>query len=302
MKQNLTNNAFRLSKGFTGSFYILAAAVLWSTGGVFIKIIPADPLVIAFFRALIAGLALLPISNLNKIKLSKKNLGYFLGYIISFTWMICSFVTATKLTAAANAVVLQYTAPLFIFLCSVFTGREVLNWRNCLPMLFILAGIMLFLLEPAKGSSFMGNLLGISSGVVFATMTVFLSRLNSMGIGLVSITNFVAALIISPFLKNIDQVFSFNLSAWLALFYLGVIQIALAYIFYSKGLKEVTPLRATMITLMEAVLNPVWVFFFLGEIPSNYALLGSIFILGAVICDVVLRYCAKNVPQKEISV
>jgi drug/metabolite transporter (DMT)-like permease len=268
-----------------GSFYVVGAAVLWSTAGILIKKISIEPLMIVFCRSLVAGMVLLPFSNYRSLRFSKE----LLGYIISFTWLVCAFVSATKLTAAANAIMLQYTAPLFIFIFGLFFGREKRYSQNVIPLCLILIGIICFLSEPVKGSSLIGNLIGISSGAAFAIMTILLRRLNSLGMALISISNIAAAIIILPFLENISGLADISSGTWMILLYLGAFQLGLSYVLYVRGLKEMTPLRATILSLTEALLNPIWVMAFLGEVPSVYAVIGSIFILGAVISDVLLK-------------
>jgi drug/metabolite transporter (DMT)-like permease len=112
---------------------------------------------------------------------------------------------------------------------------------------------------------------------------------NSLGMALISISNIAAAIIILPFLENISGLADISSGTWMILLYLGAFQLGLSYVLYVRGLKEMTPLRATILSLTEALLNPIWVMAFLGEVPSVYAVIGSIFILGAVISDVLLK-------------
>lgn len=277
-----------------GMSAVLIAAVLWSTGGLFVKKIPLDPLTIVCIRSAIAGITLLPFLNIKKISFNK----YLLGYIIGFTWLVITFVSATKLTSAANAIVLQYTAPLYLFICGVFKGDIKANIRAVIPMVLIFLGICSFFFEPNTGSNIIGNLLGVSSGVALTLMSVFLHKLRETpAVGLVCFANLSASLLLLPFLPDYSAIAGINLEGWLALIYLGIFQIGLANVFYARGLKKVKPLQATVLSLTEAVLNPVWVAVFIGEIPSPYGLAGALFILSAVLLDSYIKINEEKKTQ-----
>lgn len=282
---------------FIGPAYILAAAFLWSTSGLFIKKVPADPLFITAARSAIAGLTLLPFLRLRKVELSKP----LLGYILAFAWMVSSFVTANKLTAAANVIALQYTSPLYLFIYTIITKKEKLNLRNALPMFCIVLGISFFLLEPNQGSGSLGNLLAISSGIAMAAATFFLHQLRlSSGIMVVCLSNLSTAILILPFIPSLKEGLTLGLTGWLSLLYLGAFQIGLANVLFSKGLRYVSVLNASVLSLTEAVYNPIWVYLFLGEKPSKYGFLGGVVILAAVAINLKLR--SDEEKKKKIEV
>lgn len=269
-----------------GMIYVLTAAVLWSTGGLFIKRIPVDPLTIVCLRAAIASLTLLPLVRLKELRFNK----YLVGYIFGFSWLVITFVSATKLTSAANAIALQYTAPLYLFIFAAIKKELRVSWQNLTPILLIFVGICSFLLEPQEGSNLLGNALAISSGVALALMTLFLSRLKEApAISLVSLSNLSVAVLVLPFLPDYSVIAGIDLIGWVSLVYLGTIQIALAYIFFIQGTKVVNPLQATVLALAEAILNPIWVALFWGEIPSLQGLIGAAFIMAAVLADVYFK-------------
>lgn len=279
-----------MKSSYRGAIYILGAALLWSTGGLFIKKIEAEPLVIATLRAGIAGLGLLPFAKFEKISLNR----YLIGYIVTSTWLVAAFVSATKLTAAANAIALQNTAPLFLFIYSLLKREIKPGIKKTIPMFFIFLGICAFLLEPNKGSTLTGNIIAISSGAAFASMTYFLRLLASGGVALVSISNLATAFLLTPFIIQAEKVPEISLMGWAALTYLGVFQIGLAYVFYARGMKETEPIKASILALSEAVLNPVWVMLFIGEVPTGYGLVGIVLILGAVVINTGLNTEAKR--------
>lgn len=286
-----------MSTTVKGIIYVLMATVLWSTGGLFIKKVPADPLLISGVRSAVAGLALLPFLRLKEIRFNK----YLLGYFLAFPMLMITFVTATKLTSAANAIALQYTAPIYLFLFNLVTGKEKPVFRNTAPMVLIVVGIGIFLREPSQGTSFLGNLLALASGVAFAASAYFVRQINTASpMGLVSISNLAAAVLILPF-APVGQIFTIDTAGLFSLFYLGAFQIGLANVSYVNGLRYMEPLRATVLALAEAVLNPIWVFFFIGEAPSSFALIGSVFILGAIVLDVYLRLQPASLEDIDLS-
>jgi len=269
-----------------GIFFVLTAAVLWSTGGLFIKKIPVDPLTIVCLRAAIAGLTLASFLRLKQIRFTR----YLVGYIFAFSWLVISFVTATKLTSAGNAIALQYTAPLYLYIYGVWKKEIRVTGQTLAPILFIFFGICSFLAEPNQGSNFVGNMVAISSGMALALMTTFLHRMEGTpAISLTSLSNLATALLVLPFLPDYSVLGSIDSEGWLSLLYLGVIQIGLAYVCFVNGVKYVNPLQATVLALAEAILNPVWVALFWGEIPSKQGLIGAAFIMTAVLADTFLK-------------
>ncbi|GAB4118039.1 MAG: DMT family transporter [Candidatus Caldatribacteriota bacterium] len=289
-----------MSQDTKGRLLVLCAAFLWSTSSLFIKKIPAHPLFITFARAAIAGLTLLPFIQLKRIRLNK----YFFGYMIIYTITVSTFVIANKLTTAANVIALQYTAPLYLLIYTIFTKKEILGYHNTIPIIFVTIGISLFLMEPNQASTSLGNIIALSSGMAMAIGVVFLHLLsNQSAVEIVSLTNLGTALLILPFIPStVSTISSLGIKYWFYLFYLGAIQIGLAYLLFTNGLKYITPLNASIITLTEAIFNPLWVFFFLGEKPSIYGLVGGIIILASVASDALLRRKIQKVKYLKIRI
>ncbi|MDK2986122.1 MAG: hypothetical protein PWQ96_1766 [Clostridia bacterium] len=275
-----------MDKVISGPRSIALAAVLWSTGGVLIKILPLDPIIIAALRSWFAGIALLPFIRPKELKINFE----LIALIISYAWLSVSFVAATKWTAAANAIALQSTAPLWVFMAILIKSKKF-SWKEALPVGIIAAGIIVFLLEPAVGTSTLGNLVGLNCGIAFAITTTLLQRAGGVnGTGIISICNLMAAPLIwmlAP--TKLFSVFEIDIKAWVLLFCLGVFQLGLGYIFYNRGLKTTTAQKATMLALLEPVLNPVWVFIFASEIPTIYGLLGEALIISGLLADAIIN-------------
>ena len=272
-----------------GTALIILTALLWSTGGAAIKYVPADALTVAALRCLIAGLVFLPLARPRKLKPSPRLL--LLG--ASYTLMTASFVIANKWTTALNAVAIQYTAPLWLFAGAAALGAVKLSLRRLAPMLLIAAGIAVFLQEPKTGSSLAGNLVALVSGVGFALVILSFRLLREeRNYSLVSFANLFAALVLLPAMiatGGARQLAALPASGWLGLVYLGAVQIGLAYTLYAAGLKRVTALRASTLSLIEPVLSPVWTFLLLREVPTSYGIFGAALIILAILSDLRLN-------------
>ncbi|MBN2879224.1 MAG: DMT family transporter [Clostridia bacterium] len=269
-----------------GRLYIFIAAVIWSMGGFLIKNIDASPAFIALGRSAIAGVFLSPFIRFKKIKNIKKLI--FLS--LSYSTCLTTFVISTKLTAAANAIAIQYSSPLFLFL-GLWLYRKKLDTRKVVPMILILLGIISFLLEPVTGSNMSGNLLALVSGIAFAfVIYLFGFDYGISGIGLTALLNILIvpfAAIVVPW-KNV--LYPTDLKSILCLAILGIVQIGISYVFFYEGRKKVTSLDASILTLIEPVLNPIWVFILLSEKPTVYAFFGMSLILLAQLLNTYLEY------------
>lgn len=274
---------------------ILAAALIWSTGGCFIKYIPLEPALIASARALIAGITLLPFLRPSKLKSTWEVPAVILSYVVMST----SFVIANKWTTAANAIVIQYTMPLWIFAFGLAAGSVKPTGRRLAPMLAIAAGIVLFLLEsPTSPTSAVGNLVALVSGVGFASVTLFFRRLRDLhGPSIVCLCNLATGFCAAPLVHDYSAIFSLTPTGWLALIVLGSVQIGCSYILYAAGLRRVKPLRAATVSLIEPILNPLLVFLLLHEVPSRLGIAGAITILGAIVLDLRLNSGEDEQPK-----
>jgi drug/metabolite transporter (DMT)-like permease len=257
--------------------YLLATAVLWSFGGVLIKWVDLTPMAIAGWRSAIAvPLLVLCFRSAVRITWSK----YQIAGAICYAATVCLFVAATKLTSAANAILLQYTAPIYIALASAYFLNERIRWYDWSAIVVVLSGMVLFFFDTLGSGSFTGNLLAIASGVSFAGLIISLRKQKEASpLSSVLLGNLLTALVGLPFmfLKMPDM------TGWAGLLLLGIFQLGLSYVFYAAAIKRVTAIEGILIPILEPVLNPVWVFLFLGEMPGQWALIGGLIIVGAVL-------------------
>lgn len=261
-------------KGLTA---VLIAAILWSSGGLFIKLITLTPMQISFFRCLIAAITFYIIFG-NKVKTLNR-----LSILNSFFYaaVLTSYVLATKLTTAANAIFLQSTAPIYVLIFEPLINKTHYEKINIITILICIGGMFLFFMGELSPGHLEGNLIALFSGIMFAAFFLGM-RKNQPVYQVPSIFwgNIIVALICVPFLLSIQQINSSDL--WMVSF-LGVFQIAVAYAFFSFGLSRVLAVEASIISMFEPVFNPVWVYLGYGEIPSTYAIIGGIIIITVII-------------------
>ncbi|WP_296559404.1 DMT family transporter [uncultured Acetobacterium sp.] len=263
-----------MGKNTQGTLYVLMAMVLFSTGGLFIKLIDANAFTITFGRALIAGLIFLPMIQWKKIKFSK----YYVGLIVAYCYLCVIFVLTTKMTTAANAIILQCTAPLWLYLFYVVKGKKITK-RDLIPRLFILLGIIVILSASDDGNAW-GDLLALTNGIAYAVVQYLLDKDYPISdASIVGLNNLWLGLVILLTMSNQLDFSGISVYGWLGLIYLGIFQIGIAYLFFSGGVRLISPLKASMLALAEPILNPIFVFFFVGETPSFLSLTGFAIIL-----------------------
>jgi drug/metabolite transporter (DMT)-like permease len=214
---------------------VAAAALLWSSGGLFIKLAPMPALAVACGRSLIAGVFYLLLLRPNLRAARWTTAAAYAGCIVSF-------VTATKLTTAANAIFLQYTAPAYVLLLSPFVLRERLRAIDLWSVLLSLLGLSLFFLDKVEAGQTLGNVLGIVSGVFFAFNIVLLRRDQGDALSSMTLGNLIAAAVTLPFALRSLPAVATPLGAGVLL-YLGIVQLGLAYWLFARGVRRVPQQR-----------------------------------------------------------
>ena len=266
---------------------LLLAALLWSLGGVLIKSIDWHPMAIAGGRSAIAIPLILAWMGWPRFTFTKAQIGGAIGYALT----VALFVFATRMTTAANAIFLQYTAPIYV----AIIGRWYLGERalriDWLVIGVALSGIALFFVDQLTVAGFWGNIVALGSGLAFATVALFL-RKEREGSPLTAILlgNIIVAVAGLPFM--ITAPLGSGDGWWLLL--LGVLQLGVPYVLYSIAIKHVTALEATLIPLVEPVLNPLWVMLALGERPGPWAIVGALLVLGAVLARGAMMICGRR--------
>lgn len=259
-----------------GLLAVFVAAVLWSSGGLLIKLITLTPMQISFFRSSVAAITF-------AIIFRKKILQYnWLTVLNSFFYagVLVFYVIAMKKTTAANAIFLQSTAPIYVLIFEPIINKTVYDKSNIITIGISFLGMILFFLGDLTPGQLEGNVFGLMAGILFAAFFLGMKKndkkyqQSSIFLG-----NIIVALIALPFIFAIDELTFSDL--WMVSF-LGVFQVAIAYAFFSFGLKRVFAVEASIISMFEPVLNPFWVFIGYGEVPSTYAIIGGVIIITAI--------------------
>ena len=267
-----------------GAALVALAALLWSTSGLFIKVLPLGALQIAFARSLVAALTIAAVVKLRGGQPFPRPDLLSLACATSYIGVLIFFVAATKLTTAANAIFLQFSAPIYlVFLEPWVTGRA-LHGRDLAAVGLCLGAMGLFFVGRLGPGTLSGNLLGVASGLCLALFSLTLKlqrqrRPEADPISAIILGNMLVAVLCAPVAL---RGFSLTLSQAGILLYLGVFQIGIAYLLFNAGMRHLTATAAVVTGTLEAVLNPVWVFLGMGERPSAWALLGGLMILGTI--------------------
>lgn len=256
-------------------------AVMWSIGGIFIKLISWNPFLITGVRSVIAALILGGYMFVSKtpVRLTKYSLGAGIGLSASCIF----FVMANKMTTAANAIVLQYTAPIFILLMSAFLFKQKLHKREIIVVAITMCGIVLFFLDQLSPGNVLGNIFGILAGVFLALMFVMVGQGgedDSIRMSGILFAHCIASALGVPI--GLAMTTS---TTGLEIFYvviLGVFQLGIPYLLYTVASRNCPPLACSLIGMLEPLFNPVWVAIFVGEIPGAFALAGAVIIIAVV--------------------
>lgn len=263
----------RLSSHQSGIVAVVLAAIVWSTGGLFIKLLPFAPLTILFYRSLFAATLFAVVFRRKVLRLN----GTTLLVSIFYALLMLSFVVSTKLTTAANSIFLQYTAPIYVLLLEPVLFRIPLERINIWTIVVCTLGMVLFFLGDLQVGDMTGNWIALGSGVLLAAM-LLTQRRNAPERHESSIFwgNVIMLLIGFPsFLQSTAP----TPTEWTMLAFLGLIQIGVGFMLFTYGLKRVLAIEGSLLAMLEPILNPVWVFLGYGELPSRYAMLGGVVII-----------------------
>lgn len=265
-------------------------AVLWSTAGIFIKRIPWNPLVISGWRSFFAAGVIALYMKRAGLRFRLNRAAVFSG--ISLTGTLLAFVCANKLTTAANAIMLQYTSPVFILIFSAVFLKQKLRRSDMAAVAAALCGIALFFLDHLSPGGLLGNCIAIFAGMCVAVTYLTAgntdpdTRMSGILLG-----HLIAAAVGVP----LTAVFFVPLTApaVCSILALGILQLGIPYVLCGLALKNCPPLACSLIGMLEPLLNPVWVFLFSGEAPGFFALIG-----GAVVVASVTAWCTHSLkPQ-----
>ena len=292
-----------------GVLFVLGAALAWSTGGLGVKLVDAPAPTIAGYRALFAALVLAVAVAAHAERVGLGTLAAFRalvrrpllwGAAVGYAVMVVSFVVAAKITTAANAILLQYTAPIYVALLSWPLLRERVRWWDGAAVLLSLGGMALFFRDQVSSSARTGDLIAILGGFGFAALPLQLRldqrRLEAGGeadprlaaaapLFACLLGNVLALVVTSPWMVGAPPA---GARSWLVVAALGVVQIGLAYVLYGVGVRRLRAVESMLVSTLEPLLAPVWVLLGTGERPGRNALVGGAVIVATVTAQGVL--------------
>ncbi len=251
----------------------------------FIKLLPLDPWVISFYRSLIAGITIIIVSAFKKKKVNYSFDPISLYCIVTYSGILILFVIATKITTAANAIFLQFSAPIYLVILEPVFLKTKFDKKSLIAVVVCLGGMALFFFGKLEPGNMLGNVLAICSGICFALFSLFLKWKKQVHktedtISNVILGNLLVAVICLPVIFSHLMLSGSQL---LILLYLGAVQIGISYMIYNEGLKHVSATQSMITGMLEAVFNPIWVFLSVGEKPSVFAMAGAAIILSAIL-------------------
>ena len=268
-----------MKKESIGTVEMLICALLWSIAGIFIKLIPWNGFAIAGMRSLIAGLTMLVYVRIKKYRLSinKKTLSAGLFTALVYT----CFAVSNKLTTAANAIVLQFTSPVFIVVLSALIYKQRVRRRDMTVVILTLLGIALFFLDQLRPGYIAGNFVAIGAGLFMAMMFILVGDLEPEArFSAIIIGQGLTFLFGLPFILAQPPVFTPVITT--AILTLGIFQLGISYILYVNASKYCPPLVCCLLGALEPLLNPVWVAIFDGERPGIWALIGGVIVVASI--------------------
>ena len=253
---------------------MVGASLCFSTGGLLIKMIPWNPLAINGTRTLIGGIliGLFILFTKHKLVFSKT---VFLG-AICMAGVTTLFTIANKITTAGNAVLLQYTAPVWIIILMTLFFRKRPKRIEVFTIVIVMIGIGCFFFESLSSGGLVGDLFALLSGICYAGM--FLINQFEEGDALSSIFfgQLACGLVFSPMVMRET---AFSAQIWCCILTLGIVQVGLAYILFSFGTKYTDPVTASVINSIEPILNPVLVAVFYGERLGKLSIAGAVIVI-----------------------
>jgi drug/metabolite transporter (DMT)-like permease len=250
----------------------------------FIKILTLNAFQISFYRSFIAAITLLIISFVKNKKVKFEFDKFTILASVFYAGILIFFVIANKLTTSANAIFLQFTAPIYLLFLEPFFLKTKFRRKDLITIIICISGMVLFFMGKLDIGNIYGNLIAILTGICFAMFTLFIKWKKTLGNEntIISIIygNILVGLICFPLIFN-DIVISS--AQFYILLYMGVVQIGISYFIFNVGIKYVSATEAMIIGMLEAIFNPVWVFFGVGEVPATTAVIGGVIIFTAIL-------------------
>ena len=257
---------------------VFLASMCFSTGGLFIKLVPWSPLAINGARNLIgaAVIGIYLLATRHRLVFSRR---VFIG-ALSMIGVTTLFALANKMTTAANTIVLQFTAPVFVILFMAVIYRQKPGRLDMIICILVLLGVVLFFVDGIRAGNLAGNIIAILSGICYAGVFMMNTGKNADAISSCFLGQLAAGIIFTPLCFGETD---FSLPVVAAVAALGVVQVGGAYILFSIGIKNTPAVTASLLTGLEPIMNPLLVAAFYGERVSTLSIIGSVIVVCSIL-------------------
>jgi len=278
----------------SGGMLVFLGAFFWSLNAPFVKFLEIDSFLLCGLRSAIAAVVMAGFVRPKRLNWN----GWMILYLFSYCGLCLTIILSLKLTAAPVAVGMQYTATAWLFLVRCLKQRRF-DVRGFLPICVILLGMVLFMCSGTDSGSRTGNLIALSTGVIFACLTGSAKKAAGTNVlGLTALGNFFTAIVmLLLFPSSLSGIPAMTGSDWGIMLLLGTIQVGCGYAFYNMGVQKVSPQKASILSLWEMILGPVWVALFLKEYPTPLVLFGFVVILLGMLLDAKMSAEAEHTPK-----
>jgi drug/metabolite transporter (DMT)-like permease len=282
------SKTIRKEHQMAGQGAVFLTAILWSSTGLFVKLLVWHPLVIFGIRSLIAAIFLIIVRHFSSPskQATNKSAPLWIG-AFAFSLAMLNLIFANRLTTAANAILLHYCAPIWAAFLAWWLIKEKPRREHLIALVLISGGLVLFSMDALGSGAILGDILGFSSGIFFALYSVLLRKMKDGNpLDIMLLGHIISAVIGLPFVFIYPPLLNF--SSIMIILYMGIFQIGLSSVLFVYGIKRVRAIQAMLIATIEPILSPVWVLLIIGEVPSFTALAGGAIILTAVTLSSIL--------------
>ena len=262
-----------------GPILVFLSGVCFSLGGLFLKYIPWSPLAINAARNAVAFIFVFFYLKIIGHKIVFNRTVLIGALAISVTQGL--YCIANKLTTAGNAIILQFTVPIWVMVISALVFRKKPTKLDVSAAVIVMVGVLFFFIDGIQAGNMLGNMLALISGVTYSGVFLMNATPESDSYSSTFFGMILNMLIGLPWLIKTDFAATQSIT-WVVVLLMGIVQVACAFILLSTGLKTTSPIAASLISGVEPVLNPVWVAIFYGEVLTPLSLVGAVMVLLAV--------------------
>ncbi len=284
-------------KNVPGPVLMIGSSVCFATGGMLVKSVPWPAFAINGMRCIIAALVIMAYMKLSGTRFRVNRTVAIGAVCLCATTFL--YAVANKLTTAGNVIVLQFTSPIFVMLWSRLFFKKRPKRLDILACVFVFAGVIVFFIDSLSAGNMLGNALAIMSGATFAGVYLMNEGKGAHPLSSVLLADFMSFIISVPWLFKTDFPAT-GAKGWISILILGLVQVGVAYVFFTEGIKKTRPVTASLLSVVEVVLNPVLAAVFMNETLSPLSYIGAFIIVVSVTAyNVILARLGSGTAEEE---